>query len=71
MATNYAKWCAKQLKNQTSVSANIYSQREFDLTMEIAELLGIKEKSSSSLLRRAKDLLAKKIKEYNKKNHPR
>ena len=34
MATNYAKWCAKQLKNQTSVSVNIYSQREFDLTME-------------------------------------
>ena len=34
MAANYAKWWAKQLKNQTSVSVNIYSQREFDLTME-------------------------------------
>ena len=38
---------------------------------EIAELLGIKENSSTSLLRRAKDLLAKKIKEYNKQYHPR
>ena len=41
------------------------------LDKEIAELLGIKENSSTSLLRRAKDLLAKKIKEYNKQYHPR
>ena len=34
MATNYAKWCGKQIKNQISVSANIYSQREYDLTIE-------------------------------------
>jgi hypothetical protein len=34
MAANYAKWCAKQIKNQTSVSINIYSEREYDLTMD-------------------------------------
>ena len=33
MAANYAKWCAKQLKNQTSVSVNVYSQREYNLTI--------------------------------------
>lgn len=38
---------------------------------EIAKLLGIKENSSTSLVRRAKDLLAKMIKEYNIKHHPR
>ena len=38
---------------------------------EIAGLLGIKEKSSSSLLSRAKNLLAKRIKQYNNQCHPR
>ena len=34
MATNYAKWCAKQLKNQSTLSINIYSEKEYDLTIE-------------------------------------
>ena len=42
-----------------------------EIHQEIAKLLGIKENSSTSLVRRAKDLLAKMIKEYNIKHHPR
>lgn len=38
---------------------------------EIASLLGIKERSSSSQLSRAKNLLAKMIRDYNDKHHPR
>lgn len=38
---------------------------------EIASLLGIKERSSSSQLSRAKNLLAKTIRYYNDKHHPR
>ena len=38
---------------------------------EIATLLGIKEKSSASQLSRAKNLLAKMIRQYNDKHHPR
>lgn len=38
---------------------------------EIASLLGIKENSSSSQLRRAKNLLAKMIRQYNAKQTPR
>ena len=38
---------------------------------EIASLLGIKEKSSASQLSRAKNLLAKMIRQYNDKHHPR
>lgn len=38
---------------------------------EIANLLGIKENSSASQLHRAKNLLARMIKEYNNKNNPR
>ena len=34
MASNYAKRCAKQLKNSTSVVANIYSEKEYELTLE-------------------------------------
>jgi hypothetical protein len=34
MAANYAKWCAKQIKNQTTVKANIYSKKEYELTIE-------------------------------------
>ena len=59
-----------QLPTNYRMALNLYTF-ENKSHKEIAELLGIKEKSSSSLLRRAKDLLAKKIKEYNKKNHPR
>ena len=33
MATNYAKWCAKQIKNQTTLKVNIYSQKEYELTI--------------------------------------
>ncbi len=33
MATNYAKWCAKQLKNQTALRINVYSKKEYDLTI--------------------------------------
>ena len=38
---------------------------------EIASLLGIKERSSASQLSRAKNLLAKMIREYNNQHHPR
>jgi RNA polymerase sigma-70 factor (ECF subfamily) len=38
---------------------------------EIASLLGIKERSSASQLSRAKNLLAKMIRDYNDKHHPR
>ena len=38
---------------------------------EIASLLGIKENSSASQLHRAKNLLAKMIKEYNDNKIPR
>ena len=38
---------------------------------EIAALLGIKEKSSASQLSRAKNLLAKMIRQYNDKEFPR
>ena len=38
---------------------------------EIADLLGIKENSSASQLHRAKNMLARMIKEYNNKNNPR
>ena len=38
---------------------------------EIASLLGIKEQSSASQLSRAKNLLAKMIREYNNQHHPR
>ena len=38
---------------------------------EIASLLGIKEKSSASQLSRAKNLLAKMIRQYNDKHLPR
>ena len=38
---------------------------------EIASLLGIKEKSSASQLSRAKNLLAKMIRQYNDKHFPR
>lgn len=38
---------------------------------EIASLLGIKEQSSASQLSRAKNLLAKMIRDYNDKHHPR
>ena len=38
---------------------------------EIASLLGIKEKSSASQLSRAKNLLAKMIREYNNQQFPR
>ena len=38
---------------------------------EIASLLGIKERSSASQLCRAKNLLAKMIRDYNDKHHPR
>ena len=38
---------------------------------EIASLLGIKERSSSSQLSRAKNLLTKMIRDYNDKHHPR
>ena len=38
---------------------------------EIASLLGIKENSSSSQLRRAKNLLAKMIRQFNAKQTPR
>lgn len=38
---------------------------------EIADLLGIKENSSASQLHRAKNMLARMIKEYNDKNNPR
>ena len=38
---------------------------------EIASLLGIKERSSSSQLSRAKNLLAKMIEDYNEQNNPR
>ena len=38
---------------------------------EIAALLGIRENSSASQLHRAKNLLAKMIREYNDKNNPR
>ena len=34
MATNYAKWSAKQIKNQTSLLINVYSQKEYDFTIE-------------------------------------
>ena len=34
MATNYAKRCAKQLKNKIAIQANIYSQREYELTLQ-------------------------------------
>jgi hypothetical protein len=34
MAANYAKWCGKQLKNQTSVKVNIYSRKEYELTID-------------------------------------
>ena len=33
MANNYAKWCAKQLKNKASLSINIYSKKEYELTI--------------------------------------
>ena len=59
-----------QLPTNYRTALNLYAF-ENKSHKEIAELLGIKEKSSSSLLRRAKDLLAKKIKEYNKQYHPR
>jgi len=38
---------------------------------EIADLLGIKENSSASQLHRAKNLLARMIREYNNKNNLR
>ena len=59
-----------QLPTNYRTALNLYAF-ENKSHKEIAELLGIKEKSSSSLLRRAKDLLAKMIKEYNIKHHPR
>jgi hypothetical protein len=34
MAANYAKWCAKQIKNQTAVKFNVYSQKEYELTID-------------------------------------
>jgi len=34
MATNYAKWCAKQIKNQTAVKINVYSKKEYELTID-------------------------------------
>jgi hypothetical protein len=34
MATNYAKRCAKQLKNQTAVKINVYSRKEYELTID-------------------------------------
>ena len=34
MAANYAKRCAKQIKNQISVTANVYSEVEYNLTIE-------------------------------------
>ena len=33
MANNYSKWCAKQLKNKASLSINIYSKKEYELTI--------------------------------------
>jgi len=33
IATNYAKWCKKQLKNQISLQINIYSKKEYELTI--------------------------------------
>ena len=59
-----------QLPTNYRTALNLYTF-ENKSHKEIAELLGIKENSSTSLLRRAKDLLAKKIKEYNKQYHPR
>ena len=59
-----------QLPTNYRTALNLYAF-ENKSHQEIAELLGIKEKSSSSLLCRAKDLLAKMIKEYNIKHHPR
>jgi hypothetical protein len=34
MAANYAKWCAKQIKNQIAVKINIYSRKEYELTID-------------------------------------
>ena len=34
MAINYAKRCSKQLKNQTSLQINIYSKKEYELTID-------------------------------------
>ena len=34
MADNYAKWCAKQIKNQTAIKINVYSRKEYELTID-------------------------------------
>jgi hypothetical protein len=34
MATNYAKWCAKQIKNQIAIKINVYSRKEYELTID-------------------------------------
>jgi hypothetical protein len=34
MAANYAKWCAKQIKNQAAVKINVYSKKEYELTID-------------------------------------
>ena len=59
-----------QLPTNYRTALNLYAF-ENKSHQEIAKLLGIKENSSTSLVRRAKDLLAKMIKEYNIKHHPR
>ena len=59
-----------QLPTNYRIALNLYAF-ENKSHQEIATLLGIKEKSSSSLLRRAKDLLAKMIRQYNNQHQPR
>jgi hypothetical protein len=34
MSMNYAKWCAKQLKNKVALKINVYSRKEYELTID-------------------------------------
>ena len=34
MSANYAKWCEKQIKNQTAVKINVYSKKEYVLDVD-------------------------------------
>ena len=48
MAANYAKWCAKQLKNQIALRINVYSKKEYELTINaIKDCLGLDDNDIS------------------------
>ncbi len=71
MATNYAKWCAKQIKNQTSITANIYSEIEYKLTIEWLKNqfeLSDEEISQAEIKALQKDTIKLSIQKNNKQS---